>query len=642
MAKDKKAKVQQAKETVDKQQKESELENDITKLNEIGKGGSGSGSTSGGNSGNSGNGKGGTGGKNPTGGNGGSTPVTNTPPKSTDVKKKANEAINDYVNYMNENDKIINGYNTEKANKYDVDTTNGNSEYYTSLRSLWKERQDAKEKRDNAVDNNKIVSENRSLKKTYDDALKANDKVKKEVKKQDKAFGKRLKALEKEQKNLEKAKPAYRSDLIGEALRKAQSDATNSEVALQEFQKSKEWIDNVGDPTLQKKMKDLAEAQSRETQKRDELLEQFKTAEEFEQNWDNIQGQINDIKEQQKQLTSGNIDAFMEWAEQNGNDDDKAKAKILQGFRDTILKADEDGTITDEEKQTLLDKMETCEKLIEQEKKTNSELVDAEKTFDNARNKFMYYLFDQIKAFSVLMVGLSAGNASMVYSALDNFNKQIADSEAGYRTSVIKAFANNTYKNITGDSDAQYAMKQLLPELKKNQVFMELNSQQQAYVVKGLEDAFEEYQSYISKGGKNDVAAWYAAQQANGNNSEWVKLITTLISIGALNSNSIKDFFEKYFSSGDGNSKPTNNNTGSKKPVSLINGKRLDMGGLYNNALSKGVPAPEPQEDTDAMIRATRDKQNVVNGAVAAHLPQAGTQGSPLAMTNNRGQAKAV
>ena len=167
---------------------------------------------------------------------------------------------------------------------------------------------------------------------------------------------------------------------------------------------------------------------------------------------------------------------------------------------------------------------------------------------------------------------------------------------------------------------------------------MQLDSQKQAYLVKGLEQAFEEYQSYVKDGNKNDFAAWFAAQQAKGSGNEWVQLIATLISIKALNADTIKNFFEKI--AGEENTRPTTNQSSKKSsPVSLINGNRLNLSEMYGNAMTKGIPSPE---DTQAMINGSRDKQAVVNSAVASHMPQGGTQGSPLAMTNNRGRPKAV
>ena len=557
--------------------------------------------------------------------------------KPQNVKKMTEDAINDYMESIEANDKIINGANEDRANSYGINTKNGDSEYYTSLPTLNKERKEAEDKLDEAIKNNPVISENRALKNTYQTALEVNKNIKKEAKKQAKAFGKKLKPLEKEQAKLEAQRPEKTAEQLEIEAESANKELADANYAIQEFQKSKEWIDNVGDPTLQKKMKDLAEAQAQVTQKRNDLLEQYKTAEEWEKNWGELEGQVKELKDMQANLLSGNVKSFIEWADLNGSDDDKAKAKILSAMTDSIMEADEDGILTDEEKENILNLMQGCEDAINAEKKSNSAIVDAQKTYDNARDKFMYFLFDQIKSIAVLMVGLSAGNASMVYSALDNFNKTIADSEAGYRTNVIKAFANNTYKNITGDADAQYAMKLLIPELKKSEVFMQLDSQKQAYLVKGLEQAFEEYQSYVNTGGKNDFAAWFAAQQNNNSSSEVVKLITTLISIGALNSNTLKDFFEKWVNGGE---KPaTNNNNGAKKPVSLINGSRLNLGEMYGNAMTKGVPSAQEQQN---LINNSRDKQTVVNSAVASHMPQGGTQGSPLAMTNNRGRPKAV
>ena len=612
MAKNKN-KTEEAKETVKKEQVEARIENDITKLPEKGNGSSNKGVSNGGNNG---------GKKKPT------TVMPTSGSNTLDrVTKSANESIaeklQDFRNELNENQKVIDTKNKDEAARRGIDDK-GDSQYYLSLKTLRDEKNQAEEELDEAIKNNKTISENKSLKDTYQKALNANKNVQKEIKKQDKAFGKRLKGLEKEKAKLEKDYKGKSAEELEMSLKEANEEIAGSQYALQEFQKSKEWTDNVGDPTLQKKMKDLAEQQAQATQKRDELLSQFRTAEEFEANIGKINDQIYELKDQQLMLTSDGINNFLEWAEQSGTDDDKAKAKILRSLQDDILKADEDGTITDEEKENILQLMQGCEDAIKNEKNSDPTVVAAQKKYDSARNKYMYYLFDQIKSIAVLLVGLSTGSAQMIYSALDNFNKQIADEEAAFKTDTIRAFSNNNVKGITGQSDSQYIMEtQVLPELKKNQIFKQMSSEDQALVVEQFEKAFKEYKRFMDNEGGLDFAAWFNRQTAKGN--DWASIINSLIEFGALNQDSLNSLFDSFIK---GSSNGGNANNGNKK-TSMLN-----LPGKTNSIIQNVLSSTAEQEVADAQenVDRLRSMQSDVVNALAQRTQPKGPipQGKPV------------
>lgn len=313
------------------------------------------------------------------------------------------------------------------------------------------------------------------------------------------------------------------------------------------------------------------------------------------------------------------IDEFGKWSMKDGSDVNRYQAEVAKGIYTKIDQVLEDGKVTPEEARAIGKLNKEISKLIEEERLKDPNIMDAEDRVNSASAKYGYFLFDQIKAWAVLLVGLSQGNASMVYSAMDMFNKKIADAEAGYTVDEIKAFSNNNVKNITGSADAQYSMEQILPELEKNKAFKEMSQADKALAVEQLELAFEEYQRYVSGGGKEDFAVWFATQQNNG--SGWAGVIQQLISAGALN----MDLLSNWLS-------PKESKTNNKKTSNKDVGYNLDTSGVTQGIAQSILGAVKTEEEKSQQTKKLRDVQSTVNNAVASRM---GGQGaSPQGVGN--------
>lgn len=317
-------------------------------------------------------------------------------------------------------------------------------------------------------------------------------------------------------------------------------------------------------------------------------------------------------------ITNKEIEAFDEWAKKDGSNVNRFQAQIAKDIYTKINQVLEDGKISPEEANAIGNLNKDISKLIEEERMKDPEIMDAEDRVNSASSKYGYFLFDQIKAISVLLVGLSQGNASMVYSAMDMFNKKIADAEADYTVDEIKAFSNNNVKDITGSADAQYDMERLRPELEKNRVFKEMSEADKVIAVKQLKLAFDEYQNYVNSGGNNDFAVWFATQQDNG--SGWAGIINKLISTGALNWDTLNKIV----------------NPPPETPKKTKNGKdigyNLDMSGSTQKLAQNILGAIKSEAEKGQQTKKLRDVQNTVNTAVASRM---GGQGaSPQGVGN--------
>lgn len=606
--------VEESKERVDKQQEEAKLDNDIYSLNTLNKGGNGGTSTTTTKS------NGGTSSGSSSGTKGGSTASSGTTPE----QKAVLDAIGKFEQELEIEKEEADKYNQENAEKYGFNTKNGNSEYYQDFSTIKRDKDDAEKELEKAKSNNKVISENRLLKDMYSNALKAGKQSEKEVEKvlksQNKEYKSKEKELTKQQKEAQKKADGLHLENIDGEL-----DANNWTLSV--LQKAKEDLEKTNEgapsPDFQAKMEDIARQEAELTEKNNVLLGQLKDLESL----DSVSKELEELKEQQKAYTSENIDVLLEWAEKSGSDNDKARAATIKSLRDTILKADEDGIISEDEAVQLKDLMKQCDDLIEAEEKSDKNIVEAQNTYDSARAKFSYFLFDQIKAIAAFIVGLSVGSPQMVYSALDMFNQKIANAEAKYRTDTIEAFSNNNIKNLTGKSDAEYVIrKEIVPELKKQKAFQDLSEREKEISVRALEKAFEEYRRYANKGGGDDFRAWFTSQTATGNGSGWASVITTLIQAGALNWDAIM----KAFGSNNNSSQPKTKGG----PVSF----NLGTQGQTNELMQKLL---QSQSDELASKHSTpqvsRDKQGTVINSLASKIPQqpAAPQNGPVQARNN-------
>lgn len=318
------------------------------------------------------------------------------------------------------------------------------------------------------------------------------------------------------------------------------------------------------------------------------------------------------------------INEFDSWAKKDGSDVNEYQAQIAGEMFTKINQILEDGKVTPEEAKAIAKLNKNIGKLIEEERKKDPSIMDAEDRVKSASAKQGYFLFDQIKAFAVLLVGLSQGNASMVYSAMDMFNKKIADAEADYTVDEIKAFSNNNVKDITGSADAQYDLEQLRTELEKNKAFNKMSEAQKVIAVNQLKLAFDAYKNYVNGGGNEDFAVWFSTQQDNG--SGWIGIINKLISAGALNFDAIDSSIKNLFFP-DTTKKPQ---TKSKNGKDI--GYNLDMSGNTQKLAQNILGAVKTEAKKGQQTKKLRDVQNTVNTAVASRM---GGQGaSPQGVGN--------
>ena len=321
-----------------------------------------------------------------------------------------------------------------------------------------------------------------------------------------------------------------------------------------------------------------------------------------------------------RKLLGAEIDEFGKWSVKDGSKVNRYQSEVAKGIYAKIDQILEDGKVTPEEARAIGGLNKEISKLIDEERMKDPEIMDAEDRVNSASAKYGYFLFDQIKAWAVLLVGLSQGNASMVYSAMDMFNKKIADAEAGYTADEIKAFSNNNTKDITGSADAQYDLELLRTELEKNKAFKEMSLADKTLAVEQLKLAFDAYKNYVNGGGNEDFAVWFSTQQDNG--SGWVGIINKLISAGALNFDAIDSNIKKLFFP------DTTKNTKNGKNI----GYNLDTSGNTQKLAQNILGAVKKEAVKGQQTKKLRDVQNTVNTAVASRM---GGQGaSPQGVGN--------
>lgn len=346
--------------------------------------------------------------------------------------------------------------------------------------------------------------------------------------------------------------------------------------------------------------KEWAEMAKQAEKNRTDILEKAKRGEDFQ----NLMPQLNDFVQQMGSLLGYQIDEHGKWAAVEGSQINKYQAEIAKNFFDGVNTLLEDGKITQDELETIGALSGFIKQMAEEEYRSDKNIQKAEDQYNSAKAKSTYFLLDQIKTWAAFLIGLSQGNPTMVYSAMEQFNKKIADAEAGFTENRIGAFSNNDVKGITSPADAQYAVEQLVPALDKAILDGKLKINERAQAVEALEMAFEEYQNYESQGGKEEFAVWFASQ--NMSNNGWFGIIQTLLSTGALNWDMIKD---AVMGGKDANPAPKG-----KKGAML---EKDSSGGLGNsilasviqNALSSGKGQAEQQTQK---VNAARDKQGLL------------------------------
>ena len=362
-------------------------------------------------------------------------------------------------------------------------------------------------------------------------------------------------------------------------------------------------------PEDEKKWNELNDELAQISGQKAVIMDRIKRGESFQE----LLKPLGDFTRDFRETLGLEIDEFNNWAKKDGSDINGYQAQIAEGMFTKINQILEDGKVTPEEAKAIAKLNKNIGKLIEEERRKDPSIMDAEDRVKSASAKQGYFLFDQIKAFAVLLVGLSQGNASMVYSAMDMFNKKIADAEADYTADEIKAFSNNNVKDVTSSADLKYKIEQMVGD--------------KAIAVKQLEKAFEEYQNYVASGGKEDFAVWFAAQQDTG--SGWMGLIKSLISSGALNSESLMNFL---FSDGTTPDKGSGGNVLRGKKGSKTVGYNLNTSGNTQKLAQNILGTVKNEAEKGQQTKKLRDVQNTVNNAVASRM---GGQGAAPQGTGN-------
>ena len=392
-----------------------------------------------------------------------------------------------------------------------------------------------------------------------------------------------------------------------------ESQIAGCDAAIEEIKKSDVWAKGTDNPILKKKIQSIGDKQAKLATQREALREQLGK----QQTYENLVPQIGKLAEQQLSVTKDGIKALGQMvSEGEYNRDARYKLKIAKSMTKEIEKIFGDGRVSDEEQAKLGEIFNGIDTLIEEERDSDPAIREAQDEYDSAKSKFSYYLFDQIKSLMVLLVGLSTGNAQMIYSAMDTYNRKIADAEAGYTTDEIEAFSNNNMKEITGSADAQYELEQLLPVLNQNKIFKELDSNDKALAVDALYQAFQEYQKHSGEG---DFAVWFTTQQDNG--SGWVGVIKSLLGAGALNADTLNTMFKKFLGIPEGPGVSYNIDTKGKTD-SLI------------DSVLKGMENENATAQVDPKV--VRDKQGMVQTVLSSRMggqggaPQGGGTAQPV------------
>ena len=392
-----------------------------------------------------------------------------------------------------------------------------------------------------------------------------------------------------------------------------ESQIAGCDAAIEEIKKSDVWAKGTDNPMLKKKLQSIGDSQAKLALQKQTLLEQLKK----QQTYENLVPQIGKLAEQQLSVTKDGIKALGQMVREGEyNRDARYKLKIAESMTKEIEKIFGDGRVSDEEQGKLGEIFDGIDTLIEEERDSDPAIREAQDEYDSAKSKFSYYLFDQIKSLMVLLVGLSTGNAQMIYSAMDTYNRKIADAEAEYTTDEIKAFSNNNMKEITGSADAQYALEQLLPMLEQNKDFKLLDSTDRALAVDALYKAFQTYKTHSGEG---DFATWYATQLENGNG--WAGIIRTLLQAGALNADKFSPMLKKFLGI-------------SEDPGVSYN---IDTKGKTDSIIDSVLKGME-NENATAQVdpKVVRDKQGAVQNALASRLggqgaaPQGGGTAQPV------------
>lgn len=364
-----------------------------------------------------------------------------------------------------------------------------------------------------------------------------------------------------------------------------------------------------------------------------EIQKQIQRGEDFQ----NLVTRFNELGKKQGELLGYQIDEFGKWAAKEGSQDNKYQAEVADALFSKMNQIMEDGQVSPEELGMMDEITDNIDRLAQDERLNDENIQTAETKLDSAKAKYSYYLFDQIKSWAAFLIGLSQGNPQMVYSAMEQFNKKIANAEADYKTGEIKAFENNNVKDITGEADAQYTLEQLFPEIENEKLKRQFQRMDKAEAVQALRNSFRAFQG--DGGDPDDEAAfkaWFTAQTAKESPNSIMGILGTLIQAGALNWDSLKNWVSGQAKDGAKKAgvplgKAENNTSGMGSGLA---------GGILDSILASGKGQMQQQSER---TKTARDKQGTVGQALASRLGGQGAapQGGGTAASVNTSWGKA-
>ncbi len=301
----------------------------------------------------------------------------------------------------------------------------------------------------------------------------------------------------------------------------------------------------------------------------------------------------------------------------------KSQIETAEGILSAVAKMWEDGVIDPEEVKVIGEIGSNIEKMAEMELLNDENFQSAEERLRSAKAKRSYYLFDQIKSWAAFIIGLSAGNTQMVYSALDNYNKKIADAENKFQTDELEAFSNNNVKEITSDSDASYTLAQLFPQIKNEELKRKFQRMDKAEAILQLREAYDTFTKEVGKPDSDGFRAWFTTQTANTNANSAMGILGELIKAGALNFDALKSAF-----GGSGSSDKPKGKDVSALPKGPGYGSKLFNGvNPYNNGKANEL-AKAVSDKTNVARDKQITEQNNLGARLAGGAPQMGTPGS--------------
>lgn len=529
---------------------------------------------------------------------------------STTIDAINNQARRKYDQAVSDNEKKVAESTKRKADARLFDNERGRTgDSYISFGTLRREKAEAERELEQAENDNKGLQ---ALKAKRQEAKDNYSTLKKALKNGDDKLDVRQ---------------------INSELAEAQRDLDYYDTLIKTYEGTDEFVNN---PEYKELLKDWKGFSSNLSKKVNTLESDKQRAESYQK----LMAQAKDLTPQLMDSIGLQIDSMGKLVAKEGSDVSKAQYETASALHSFLSKAWEDGRIDRDEMKQFGKIYKGIDKMIDETRHADKNIMDAETRVENAKAKSSYYLFDQIKSIAVLLVGLSQGNAQMVYSAMDNFNKKISDAEAGFQTNRINAFSNDDVKDITGEADAHYDLKQIKTILEQKIADSNLKENEKALAVKQLYNALETYKP-LSKS-DSDFAAWFTTQSAQGASSGWDMLLKAL-GAGAMNADALKELL-----SGGSNSNP-GSGSGSDNKASVKNlfapGAKLDNpgkgipGGIMDGILSKGAGEEVAKlvREAEKQTKATNKLRNVqstemaaLSSRLGAGAPQGGGTASPV------------